>query len=70
MTLYTGPVIIFLMFDNTVDINLPKPETVYMHHTRSVVRIYASVKYPPLVPRMASRLPGAKPLSEPMLEYC
>ena len=33
-------------------------------------RIYASVNFPPLVQIMACRLVGAKPLSEPMLEYC
>ena len=33
-------------------------------------RIYASINYPSLVQIMACRLIGAKPLSEPMLEYC
>ena len=33
-------------------------------------RIYASVNKPSLVQIMACRLDGAKPLSEPMLEYC
>ena len=33
-------------------------------------RIYASVNYPSLGQIMACRLAGAKPLSEPMLEYC
>ena len=33
-------------------------------------RIYASVNWPSLVQIMACRLNGAKPLSEPMLEYC
>ena len=33
-------------------------------------RIYASVTYPPLDQIMACRLAGAKPLFEPMLEYC
>ena len=33
-------------------------------------RIYASVALPALVQIMACRLDGAKPLSEPMLEYC
>ena len=33
-------------------------------------RIYASVQIPTLVQIMACRLVGAKPLSEPMLEYC
>ena len=33
-------------------------------------RIYASVNKPTLVYKMACRLVGAKPLSEPMLEYC
>ena len=33
-------------------------------------RIYASVNLPSLVQIMACRLTGAKPLSEPMLEYC
>ena len=32
--------------------------------------IYASVNLPSLVHIMACRLVGAKPLSEPMLEYC
>ena len=34
------------------------------------LRIYASVNLPSLVRIMACRLVGAKPLSEPMLEYC
>ena len=34
------------------------------------LRIYVSVKLPALVQMMAWRLVGAKPLSEPMLEYC
>ena len=33
-------------------------------------RIYASVNKPSLVQIMACHLAGAKPLSEPMLEYC
>ena len=33
-------------------------------------RIYASKNLPSLVQIMACRLDGAKPLSEPMLEYC
>ena len=33
-------------------------------------RIYASVTKPSLVQIVAWRRPGAKPLSEPMLEYC
>ena len=33
-------------------------------------RIYASVNQPSLVQIMACRLDGAKPLSEPMMEYC
>ena len=33
-------------------------------------RIYTSVIQPPLVQIMACRLVSAKPLSEPMLEYC
>ena len=32
--------------------------------------IYASINYPSLVQIMACDLIGAKPLSEPMLEYC
>ena len=32
--------------------------------------IYASVNFPSLAQVMACRLSGAKPLSEPMLEYC
>ena len=33
-------------------------------------RIYVSVNSPSLVQIIACRLIGAKPLSEPMLEYC
>ena len=33
-------------------------------------KIYASVNLPALVQTMACRLAGAKPLSEPMLEFC
>ena len=33
-------------------------------------RIYASVKWSSLFQLMACRLVGAKPLSDPMLEYC
>ena len=33
-------------------------------------RIYALVNKPSLVQIMACRLDGAKPLSEPMMEYC
>ena len=33
-------------------------------------RIYASVNQPSLVQIMACHLDGAKPLSEPLLEYC
>ena len=33
-------------------------------------RMYASVKWPSLFQVMASRLVGAQPLSEPMLENC
>ena len=33
-------------------------------------RIYSSVNRPSLVQIMACRLVGAKPLSEPMMEYC
>ena len=33
-------------------------------------RIYASVHWPSLDQIMACHLVGAKPLSEPMLEYC
>ena len=31
---------------------------------------YASANYPSLVQIMACRLVGAKPLSEPLMEYC
>ena len=43
-------------------INTLRPSDAYM--------IYVSVSYPSLVQIMACRLAGAKPLSEPMLEYC
>ena len=33
-------------------------------------RIYASVNWPSSVQTMACRLDGARPLSEPMMEYC
>ena len=33
-------------------------------------RIYASVNYPLLVQIMACGLTGAKPLSEPKMDYC
>ena len=36
----------------------------------AVWRIYTSVNYPSMAQIMACRLAGAKPLSEPMLEYC
>ena len=38
--------------------------------TAVVSHIYALVNYPSLVQIMACRLIGAKPFSEPMLEYC
>ena len=38
--------------------------------TEAEGRIYASVNLPLLVQIMACHLIGAKPLSEPMLEYC
>ena len=39
-------------------------------HWGRVTHIYASVNQSSLVQIMACRLVGAKPLSEPMLEYC
>ena len=33
-------------------------------------RIYAPVNYPILVKIMGCRLIGAKPLSEPLMDYC
>ena len=39
-------------------------------HWGRVTYIFASLIWPSLVQIMACRLDGAKPLSEPMLEYC
>ena len=39
-------------------------------HWSRVTHIHSSVNFPSLVQIMASRLVGAKPLSEPMMEYC
>ena len=40
------------------------------NHTKTKWRIYASVNSPSSVKIMACRLVGAKPFSEPMMEYC
>ena len=46
-----------------------KDISVLLWLTEAEWRIYALVNYPSLVQIMACRLVGAKPLSEPMLEY-
>ena len=45
----------------------------HVQHLKLIVaewRIYASVIQPSLVQITAFRMDGARPLSEPMLEYC
>ena len=60
-------------------LNLPIPsvkgeicqnEDLYLTHWGWLTHLYASAGYPSLVQIMACRLNGAKPLSEPTLEYC
>ena len=51
---------IYIYYIKHIMVNSLRPSDAYM----------ASVKLPPLIQIMACRLVGAKPLSEPVLEYC
>ena len=63
----TSTAIVLTQFQN---IPVSSPEELQLQLIETEWRRYASVNLPSLVQIMTCRLVGAKPLSEPMIEYC